>query len=408
MKNKTRLIAIMIFGLGTIMLLGTSYSLITNNLVSDEAYGFNVANFDVSFTDDTKISVTGIPTSDEDGIRNSKEYTFKINNNSDYDINYRLDILENSSIKMSEVIHYVYSINGGEYSDILSLKDDFTIKQNKKLEINATDIYKIKIWLSEDADESYMNKLFSASIVLSATQNEYKYATSVIERLANNNQDNVVEVDGIYRYGKKDSPNYVWFNCKDGFTNGEDYCEKWRIIGSFNNKSEHSREEYKSLKIVSTNYFDDIAYNDDENSGNYDESYINTFANGAYYDKLEENTQDLILKARWNIGEVNKNIYSGVLEDEESKSYYANIGLISISDYLYLGNESFLLGDNSLFLNKTNGIVNILGEGIISGENNKNYHFVPCVYLRSDVSIITGDGSIDNPYELGIKYPMNY
>lgn len=408
MNNKTRIIALLVFGLGTIMLLGTSYSLITNSLVSDEAYGFNVGNFDVSFTDDTKISVSGVPTSDEEGIKESKEYVFKINNNSDYDINYRLDIVENSTISMSEVIHYVYSINDSEYSDVLSLQDDFTLKQNKKLEVNATDVYKVKIWLSEDADESYMDKVFSATIVLSATQNEYKYATSVIERLAKDNHDGVVLVDGIYRYSMKDSPNYVWFNCENGFTKGEDYCEKWRIIGSFDNKSETSREEYKSLKIVSIIPYDDISYNDENNLGNYDESYINTFANGAYYDKLEENTQKLILKARWNIGEVKDKIYNGILEEENEKVYYANIGLVNISDYVYLGNESFIPKDNSLLMNKTNGIVNVLNDDIISGENDSNYKFVPCVYLRGDVSIISGDGNIDNPYELGIKYPMNY
>ena len=408
MKNKTSIIAVMIFGLGTMMLLGTSYSLITNNLVSNETYGFNVANFDVSFTDDTKISVTGIPTSDDDGIKNSKEYTFKINNNSDYDINYRLDIIENSSINMGEVIHYVYSINDSEYSEVLSLKDDFTLNQNKKLDTNAIDIYKLKIWLSEDADESYMNKTFSASIILSATPNEYKYATSVIEKLANNNQDNVIEVDDSYRYTKKDSPNYVWFNCENGFTKGEDYCEKWRIIGSFNNKSEKSRSLYKSLKIISTTSYDDVAYNDEMNMNNYDDSYINSFANGSYYDKLEEDSQKLILKARWNIGDVKSSNYIMAQEEEENKTYYANIGLMNISDYLYLGNESFLNGDDSLFLNKTNNMVNILNGGIKEGDNNKSYHFVPCVYLRGDVSIISGDGNINNPYELGIKFPMNY
>ena len=408
MKNKRTLIALLVFGLGTLMLLGTSYSLITNSLVSDEAYGFNVANFDVSFNDDTKISVTGIPTSDDDGLRNSKEYIFKINNNSDYDINYRLDILENSSDRMDEVIHYAFSVNDSEYSDVLVLKDNSTLKQNKVLVVNATDVYKIKIWLSEDADESYMNKAFSASIILSATQNEYKYATSVIEKLANNNQDNVVKDGNDYRYNKKDSPNYVWFNCENGFTKGEDYCEKWRIIGSFNNQSEKSIEEYQSLKIVSTSSYDDIAYNNDEEIGNYDESYINTFANGSYYDKLNEDTQKLILKARWNIGEVNSKIYARAIEEEETKSYYAYIGLANNSDYLYLGNESFFVEENSLLLNKTNGLVNILNNGIETGENNRTYHFIPCVYLRGDVSIISGDGSIIDPYELGIKFPMNY
>ena len=408
MKNKTYVIAVLMFGLGTIMLLGTSYSLINNSIVSDEVYGFNVADFDVSFNDDTKITVSGIPTSDEDGIKNSKEYTFKVNNNSDYDINYRLDVLENSKDTMGEVIHYVYSLNDSPYSDVLSLKNNYTIKQNKKLDINATDVYKIKIWLSEDADESYMNKSFSASIILSATQHEYKYASMVLERLESDKKDNVSNDNGILRYTKKDSPNYVWFNCDNGFTKGEDYCEKWRIIGSFNNKSENSLEEYKSLKIVSTTSFDDVAYNNEEKLGNYDDSYINTFANGLFYDKLSEDSQKLILKARWNIGEIKNKVFASAIEDEESKTIYSYVGLPNASDYLYLGNESFLVGDNSLLLNKTNGLVNVLNDGIETGENDKSYHFVPCVYLRGDVSIISGDGSINNPYELGIKFPMNY
>ena len=103
MKNKTYVIALLIFGLGTFLLLGTSYSLITNNLVSKEDYGFDVANFDVQFMDDTKISLTGIPISDSDGIKNSNEYSFTISNNSDYDINYRLDIIENSTYEMKNV-----------------------------------------------------------------------------------------------------------------------------------------------------------------------------------------------------------------------------------------------------------------------------------------------------------------
>ena len=390
------------------MLLGTSYSLITNSLISDEAYGFNVANFDVSFTDDTKITVKGIPTSDEDGINNSKEYTFKVNNDSDYDINYRLDILENSTEKMAEVIHYVYKINGSEYSDVLSLKDNFTVKQNKKLDINAIDEYKIKIWLSEDADESYMNKSFSASIVLFATQNEYKYASTVLARLASNKQDNVQIEEESLRYSKKDSPNYIWFNCENGFTKGEDYCEKWRIIGSFNNKSENSMEEYPSLKIISTKSYDEVAYNNEEKVGNYDESYINTFANGSYYDKLSEDSQNLILKARWNIGDIKNKVFASAILDEASETYYAYIGLPNASDYLYLQDESFIDDNNTLLLNKTNGVINKLNNGIEAGENDKNYQFIPCVYLRGDVSIISGDGSIDEPYELGIKFPMNY
>ena len=147
------------------MLLGTSYSLITDSVVSKETYGFEVANFNVEFLDDTKITISGVPLDDTNGFNKSKEFSFTITNNSDYDVNYRLDILENGNTNMGEVIHYAYSVNDSEYSKIYNLGDNYTIKQNKVLGVNAIDTYKIKMWLSDEADESYMNKTFSAQAV---------------------------------------------------------------------------------------------------------------------------------------------------------------------------------------------------------------------------------------------------
>lgn len=406
MKNRMLVIGTFVFLLGLTMILGTSYSLITNHLVSNETYGFKVANFDVSFNEDTDINVSSIPMTDEEGINSSNEYMFTVDNNSDYAINYRLDIIENSNYNIKNVIRYAYSINDSEYSDVYLLKDNITINQNKVLKTNASDVYKIKMWLSDDADESYMNKSFSVSIVLSATQNEYKYATTVIEKLGNTGKDNVVRSGINYRYKKNSSSNYVWFNCLDGFTNGDNYCERWRIIGSFYNKSELRNDLYPSLKIISTKAYNEIAYNFEENN-NYDNAYINSFANGYFYDRLSNDTQKLILKAKWNIGDVVSNRYEDAIKEEETSTYYAYIGLPNISDYLFLDDSSFFI-NNLIFLNKTNGNVNILNGKIVSGNNQKNYSFVPCVYLRSDVSITKGDGSYNSPYELSIKYPLNY
>ena len=133
MKNKTFVIATIIMSLGVVMLLGTSYSMISKEIVSEESYGFNVANFDVEFQDNTQISLGGIPTSDEDGLKNSKEFIFTVLNNSDFDVNYRLDIIENSVFPMKDVIKYSYSLNNGEYEKINLLSDNYTINQNKVL-----------------------------------------------------------------------------------------------------------------------------------------------------------------------------------------------------------------------------------------------------------------------------------
>ena len=391
------------------MLLGTSYSLITDSVVSKETYGFEVANFNVEFLDDTKITISGVPLDDTNGFNKSKEFSFTITNNSDYDVNYRLDILENGNTNMGEVIHYAYSVNDSEYSKIYNLGDNYTIKQNKVLGVNAIDTYKIKMWLSDEADESYMNKTFSATISLMATQNEYKYATNVIEKLANENQDGIKNVNGEYRYSLKNSMNYVWFNCQDGFNKGENYCEKWRIVGSFNNHKENTLEEYKMLKIVSDDVYDEIAFNNEEKTGDYSESYIESFANGSYYDKLNDNAKKLILKAKWNIGSIKSNTYESVLQEEnEGKSYYGNVGLLNVSDYLYLQDNSYIKSDNVLLLNKNLEDVSLIKGSLTTGNNTSNYNFLPCVYLRPDVSIISGDGTSDNPYEINIKFPMNY
>lgn len=408
MKKRTYLLASILFTCGVIMLLGSSYSLITNNLTSNETYGFDIANFNVSFSDSTSVSLLGIPTKDEEGLNNSKEITFKVKNDSDYDVNYRLDIIEKSISHMANVIRYSYSLNNDPYTSVIALSDDYTIMQNRILKVNEVDNYKIKIWLSIDADEAYMNKEFQASISLTATLEESKYASSVIKSLAEKNLDNVIKLDNEYRYSNYDSANYLWFNCKDGFTKGEDYCEKWRIIGSFKNKWENSRDEYYSLKIMRNTPYEEVSFNNEELRGDYNNSYINTFANGAYYDLLNDDYKNYILKAKWYIGNSNSLNFMESYEMEKNKVYYNYIGLINVSDYLYL--ESSWNSDlkNILTINKNIDEVNVIKNGIITMNNLSIVKFIPCVYLKPDISILSGTGTIDNPYEIGVKYPMNY
>ena len=390
------------------MLFGSSYSLL-DGVTSSEIYGFEVSNSDVEFQDNTKITIGGIPLSDEEGIKTSKEFTFTVANNSKNDVNYRLDIVENSAFKMADVIKYVYKLNDDEYSETYLLEDRKTIRQDKVLKSGSKDVYKLKMWLSLDADESVMNKQFVASIKLQASQNDFKYATSVIDYLHGKDIDNIKKDGEDYRYGGNNPNNYVWFNCKDNYSKGRDNCEVWRIIGSFDNTYEGSKERHKSLKIVRYDMLEDVAFNNEEMSGDYDNSYINTFLNGAYYDKLSTSSQNLLLKANWNIGKINTNNYSNASFYEGNKNYYAYVGLPSVSDYLYLEKDNYLKSyENVLLLNKTMDNVNVINDGIKSVSGLIPYNYLPCVYLKYDVSILSGDGSIDYPYELGIKFPMNY
>ena len=370
MKNKVYVIALLFLGIGTMLLFGTSYSLIMNNN-DKQVYNFDIKAFFGTYTDEKIINLQDTKT----------EYTFNISNIENTNISYRLDILEHNSNELKDKVRYSYSINDSDYTETYELKDDYTIKQNKILAENATDIYKVKIWLAKDSNISTNSSL---SILLTATKDDTKYIADTIKN--------------------SNTSKYVWFNCKNDKTFGEDNCEKWRVIGSFNNKNESSHEEYLSVKIVNTKVSETLAYNVSDMTGNFDDSYIDTYANGYYYDNFDTNTEKLILKARWNIGEVSN--YLDSIKEEESKTYYAYVGLLNPSDYNYLKGEPFI--NNAMLLNKTNGNVNIISNGIKTGDNYKEYNFLPVVYLRADVSINSGDGSYTDPYELVIKYPINY
>ncbi len=52
-----------------------------------------------------------------------------------------------------------------------------------------------------------------------------------------------------YRYAGASPDNYVWFNCDEGQMSGEAHCEKWRIIGLVNVKTESGNVEQR-LKII--------------------------------------------------------------------------------------------------------------------------------------------------------------
>ena len=85
----------------------------------------------------------------------------------------------------------------------------------------------------------------SAKVVIEATQNEYKYATNILDAVYDlEDKEGLVAIgsdgqlyteDSIreYRYSGSNPKNYVWFNCADGYTKGSEHCEKWRIITCF-------------------------------------------------------------------------------------------------------------------------------------------------------------------------------
>lgn len=441
-SNQVLLLMIFII-LAVVLLFGSSYAFVSKSLDGNNTYSLSIGNFELDFTNNNTITLNNTyPVSDYDGLNNPSEFIFTINNKSNYNASYNIIIEENSSLKMSNVIKYSYNLNNNGYTQISLLKDNNTIIQNMILEPKKSDFYRIKFWMDENADSRYMNKTFSAKITAGVSQNEYKYATNVIENLFINKMDNIYGFNNNgenlknyteYRYVGKDVNNYVWFNCDYGYTSGNDHCDKWRIIGSFNNTWENGTGVYKSLKIISNDIISNKPYNNYNVISNFNTSTLSEYANGEYYKTIKDNAKNLILKAKWNIGYTlyNNSLNKSYIEEKRG-NYFANIGVINTTDYAYAGkydnfkgtinNEYNNIKNNWMYLNKSwltmnlssnsnKDVINVIDSksgNIISSNIDVVNGFRPSVYLKPDVSIIGGYGTISNPYELDIKYPMSY
>lgn len=258
-----------------------------------------------------------------------------------------------------------------------------------------------------------------------------------------------------YRYSGKEPNNYIWFN-----------NEMWRIIGSVPTKIKADGTKTNLVKIIRNETLGYLNYDipilkatgdvqtvwgkndlykvlnkyyygkkngtDTEycfKSSNYGTSFTKNcdFTKtgisenvGNYYTKMIENVY-------WNIGTSGhmltaSNIY---LNEISNQSIQANVGIMNVSDYgfatdskyhskrldefyskdITLNNWLFSYG-NELTINahQENHCVNHIDvDGTIDYDTGSaDLNVRPVVYLDSDVYIIRGNGSITNPYIVGM------
>ena len=254
-----------------------------------------------------------------------------------------------------------------------------------------------------------------------------------------------------YRYEGKNPNNYIWFN-----------NEYWRIIGVFDSAS-HGQSNKNLVKIIRDDVLDGLAWNK-SNTNDWETSSLKSLLNGAYYNAqdgtnsgycygysttatancdytkrgIQAGYRGMIASVTWHLGgylstsattsafygyERGTTVYSG-----RPTSTTGYIGLMYPSDYGYsvlssscarttnLGSynsancagQSWLYGkgyewtltpyssySDSGFILRYNGYVH--GSTAINGCGSR-----PVLYLDASVYKIDGDGSLNNPYIVGM------
>ena len=222
-----------------------------------------------------------------------------------------------------------------------------------------------------------------------------------------NEQDNnsLNEFNNKYYYSGNNVNNYVWFNCNDGFVEGEENCERWRVVSInednsvkivkdeplefdkiadletetkfwLNNTSDYIKNKLVSSgKIIfdhkarrplnsnlensycSTSYNGCNAFAKDDNifTGSYDnlnvdgDSLMRLYLETIYYPYvLTPSAKEQIKTHLASIGIV-ENTVSGLETkiDEDSITSYSNVSLLNMTDYLYSSTSTECHNKNS-------------------------------------------------------------
>lgn len=295
--KRSNIMALMI-SLSLVLLLGSSYALLRSREVGSNPYVINVGNLQVTFEDNQteKLSLENMyPMSDKEGSSQSKELGFVVKNTGTVESYYDITLEETSTNpEFKSVISFISNKDNQGYNNPKTLGEDKYIDVGG----NASSSYKVKIWLDYNADNTYMDKTFTAKVVLNSFQ-ESSYAKDVIKSklvkyeesskedftgglvAVNTNGDLYNETDESqkvreYRYSGPSVNNYVTFN-----------DELWRIVGVFKDENgEHLKivrnEVIKQTNFPATFEASDTVYNIKSTNTDGEWAFWNKKASGEF------------------------------------------------------------------------------------------------------------------------------
>ena len=277
------------------------------------------------------------------------------------------------------------------------------------------------------------------------------YLNTYVTSLSGQTQgDGQVVSENGYRYEGKNPNNYIWFN-----------NELWRIIGVFDETS-HGQSGQNLVKIIRANSIGGLAW-EESNTNDWTAASLMNLLNGAYL-SAEDGTdsgycygylfvssncdytsigisatyRNMIANAKWYLGGYSSNsataeafygyergtsVYSGNQTEWEGK-----IGLMYPSDYGYsvlssscarttnldsynkstCAGESWLYGEGyewalTPYSSDSHNVFHLDFKGNLSNNSaHYGYSARPVLYLDSSVYVIDGNGTMANPYIIGM------
>ncbi len=384
--------------LSIVLLMGTSYALLKSSHQGTNTYTMNVGTLAVTFVDSETNALTlenAYPMTDDEGMSETKELTFTVKNTGTVTAKYSVYIEETStSPEFKSVIRYISNKNNVGYTSPKTLASDNYIDKDSYLDTSKTATYKVKAWMAETADSTYMNKTFTARVVVTGEQTSMnsEYIRNVIKSKQTSTCKTYVDEDGITYVSGSDSCidfNYVWYSGK-----------MWRITAVNSDGT---------MKMITDDNMTTISYGYNSTFAN---SYIYQWLNEDFLDTLYNYQNILVEDSTWNVTSttsestkltettlVNNSTIGvstpvGLLNSYEYYMSYkntnSNLGFLANGVYFWLLNQN---SSNVWMVDNVNGTMSSAASSSFSVVR-------PVINLNSNIKISSGTGTKSDPYRI--------
>ena len=395
-KNNKKII---IIGVAIIILLliGIAFAYLVTTLHGQEEYVLRAGTLNLELDDKNELTLSSqIPLEDKEGMT-LEGFNFSLINNGNIETDYTIyldDIaLDEGETRMPDS-SIRYSLTKNEVAGSPDNLSNMGANPNRVVDrgsiaVDETINYTLRIWIDYDATtEEAGGKTFKGKLRVVATQPVGEKASTVLlENIPKENQYD----DGIDTFITGEDPNnYIWYSGK-----------LWRAV-SVNN-------EEKTTKLVTQWNISAIPYSNGSTAfaGSYMEEWLNDTTVDGFLGNLRNYEDFIATDAVWDATMDNRDLGS-ITRPSGETTVTAPVGLLNIYEYQSSNNgktDGYL--NNSLVwwlltsYDTSSHICATHADGNVNyGTVSDAYGVRPSINLKSNVKIVDGDGTVDNPYRL--------
>ena len=397
-KNNKKII---IIGVAIIILLliGIAFAYLVTTLHGQEEYVLRAGTLNLELDDKNELTLSSqIPLEDKEGMT-LEGFNFSLINHGNIETDYTIyldDIaLDEGETRMPDS-SIRYSLTKNEVAGSPDNLSNMGANPNRVVDkgsiaVDETINYTLRIWIDYDAtSEEAGGKTFKGKLRVVATQPVGEKASTVL--LENIPEENQYD-DGVDTFITGEDPNnYIWYSGK-----------LWRAV-SVNNDA-------KTTKLVTQWNISSITYSSSSTdfAGSYMEDWLNDTSADGFLGNLRDYENFIVTDAKWNATLDATSLGSITRPRDDGTIVTDAVGLLNMYEYQSSYNGTTYSNgylNNGLYWwtitpYSSSDIRRISTNG--SAEYISSIHAFcvrPSINLKSNIRIVDGDGTVDNPYRL--------